>query len=149
MRSSMASATSDVSTSDVSTSDMSNGSSDMSNRSSDMSNRSSDVSTANSSMRHTMGNHVMDHGSGVHGLGMPGLALVADLHHGAAIASISVVSHVLDPAVRESHAVLALDVPVTVPGPALAEVGVVVIVVDPVGEVEGVGLVVLLLVAAM
>merc|ERR1712020_352143 len=68
-------------------------------------------------MRHTMGNHVMHHGSGVHGLGMPGLAL---------------------------------DVSATVPGPAFAEVCVVVIVVDPVGEVEGVGLVVLcLLVAAM
>merc|ERR1712137_440575 len=82
-------------------------------------------------------------------LGVVSLAGVSDLHHGAAVAAIGVIGHVLDPAVRESHAVLALDVAGLVPGPALAEVGVVVVVMDPVGEVEGVGLVALLMVTSM
>ena len=55
----------------------------------------------------------------------------------------------LDPAVRERHAVLALDVAGLVPGPALAEVCVVIVVMDPVGEVEGVGLVTLLMVTTV
>merc|ERR1712147_575118 len=106
------------------------------------------------SMRHSMRqhrgrHHLMDHGSGVDSLGVSGLSLVADLHHSAAISSISCVGHILDPAVRESHAVLALDVALGVPVPALAEVGVVVIVMDSVGEAEGVGLVVLLLVTSV
>ena len=42
-------------------------------------------------------------------LGMVSLARVGDLHHSAAIAAVSVVSHVLDPAVRKSHAVLTLE----------------------------------------
>ena len=82
-------------------------------------------------------------------LGMVSLAGVGDLHHGAAIASVGVIGHVLDPAVRERHAVLALDVAGLVPAPALAEVCVVVIVVDPVGEVEWVGLITLLMVATV
>ena len=116
--------------------------------------------TVRDSMRDTMGHNrgrhdLVDHrsgvddGGGVDSLGVSGLALVADLHHSAAIAAISSVGHVLDPAVRERHAVLALDVPLGVPGPALAEVGVVVIVVHAVGEVEGVGLVVLLMVTSV
>ena len=100
-------------------------------------------------MDHRGRHDLVDHRSGVDGLGVSGLALVADLHHSAAIAAISSVGHVLDPAVRERHAVLALDVPLGVPGPALAEVGVVVIVVHAVGEVEGVGLVVLLMVTSV
>ena len=76
------------------------------------------------------------------------------------------VGHVLDPAVGQRHGVLALDVAALVPGPGpirdeyglvsanhstpgLAEVGVVVVVVDPVGEVEGVGLVALLVISAV
>ena len=86
----------------------------------------------------------MDHGGGVDSLGVSGLSLVADLHHSAAISSISCVGHILDPAVRERHAVLALDVALGVPVPALTEVGVVVIVMDSVGEAEGVRLIVLL-----
>ena len=63
------------------------------------------------SMRdHRGGHHLMDHGGGVDSLLVSGLALVADLHHGAAIAAISCVGHILDPAVRERHTVLALDV---------------------------------------
>jgi len=91
----------------------------------------------------------VDNGSGVDGLGMPGLALVTDLHHSAAIAAISGVGHVLDPAVREGHAVLSLDVTLGIPRPALAEVGVVVVVMHAVSEVEGIGLVVLLMVASV
>ena len=86
----------------------------------------------------------MDHRSRVNSLGVSGLSLVADLHHSAAISSISCVGHILDPAVRESHAVLALDVTLGVPVPALTEVSVVLIVMDSVGEAEGVRLVVLL-----
>ena len=86
----------------------------------------------------------MDHGGGVDSLGVSGLSLVADLHHSAAISSISCVGHILDPAIRESHAVLALDVALGVSAPALAEVSVVVIVMDPVGEAEGIRLVILL-----
>ena len=82
-------------------------------------------------------------------LGVPGLALVADIHDGAAVSTVSSVGHVLDAAVGESHAVLALDVSIAVTGPALAEVGVVLIVMDAVGEAEGVGLVVLLVVTAV
>ena len=101
--------------------------------------------------RHDLMDHRsgVDDGGGVDSLGVPGLALVADLHHSAAIAAISGVGHVLDPAVRERHAVLALDVPLGVPGPALAEVGVVLIVMDSISEVEGVGLVVLLMVTSV
>ena len=101
--------------------------------------------------RHDLVDHRsgVDDGGGVDSLGVPGLALVADLHHSAAISAISSVGHVLDPAVRERHAVLALDVPLGVPGPALAEVGVVLIVVDSISEVEGVGLVVLLMVTSV
>ena len=91
----------------------------------------------------------MDHGGGVDSLGVSGLSLVADLHHSAAISSISCVGHILDPAVRERHAVLALDVASLVPAPALAEVSVVIVIMDPVGEVEGVGLVTLLVVTSM
>ena len=98
---------------------------------------------------HRGGHHLMDHGGGVDSLWVSGLALVADLHHGAAIAAISCVGHILDPAVRERHAVLALNVSLGVPMPALAEVCVVLIVMDSVGEAEGVGLVVLLLVTSM
>ena len=95
--------------------------------------------------------------------------LVGDLHDGAAVAAVGVVGHVLDPAVGQRHGVLALDVAALVPGPGpirdeycgpvpapanhsapgLAEVGVVVVVVDPVGEVEGVGLVALLVISAV
>ena len=101
-------------------------------------------------MRDDRGGHnLMDHGGGVDSLGVSGLSLVADLHHSAAISSISCVGHILDPAVRESHAVLALDVALGVTGPALAEVGVVVIVMDAVGEAEGVGLVVFLVVTSV
>merc|ERR1712223_2178761 len=82
-------------------------------------------------------------------LGMVSLARVGDLHHGTPISSISVIGHVLDPAVRESHAVLALDVAGLIPAPALAEVCVVVVIMDPVGEVEGVGLVTLLVVTSV
>ena len=89
----------------------------------------------------------MDHRGGVDSLWVSGLSLVADIHHGAAIAAISCVGHILDPAVRERHAVLALDVALGVPMPALAEVGVVLIVMDSVGEAEGVGLIVLLVTA--
>ena len=91
----------------------------------------------------------MDHRVGVDSLGVSGLALVADVHHGAAVSPISSVGHVLDPTVGESHAVLALDVPLGVTGPALAEVGVVLIVMYAVGEAEGVGLVVLLMVTSV
>ena len=89
----------------------------------------------------------MDHRGGVDSLWVSGLALVADLHHGAAIAAIRCVGHILDPAVRERHTVLALDVALGVPVPALAEVGVEVIVMDSVGEAEGVGLIILLVTA--
>ena len=82
-------------------------------------------------------------------LGMVSLAGVSDVHDGAAVAAVSVVGHVLDPAVGESHAVLALDVACLVPAPALAEVGVVVVVMDSVGKVEGVGLVTLLVITSM
>merc|ERR1711902_356223 len=82
-------------------------------------------------------------------LGMMGLPRVGDLHHSAAISSISVIGHMLDPAVRERHAVLALDVAGLVPAPALAEVSVVVVIMDPVGEVEGVGLVTLLVITSV
>merc|ERR1739848_916891 len=51
--------------------------------------------------------------------------------------------------VGQRHGVLVLDVAALVPGPGLAEVGVVVVVVDPVGEVEGVGLVALLVISAV
>ena len=91
----------------------------------------------------------MDHGGGVDSLGVSGLSLVADLHHSAAISSISCVGHILDPAIRERHAVLALDVASLVPAPALAEVSVVIVIMDPVGEVEGVGLVTLLVVTSV
>ena len=110
------------------------------------------------SMRDTMRHHIMDyrvghdlmdHRGGVDSLRVSGLALVAHIHDGAAIAAISCVGHVLDAAVGESHAVLALDVPLGVTGPALAEVGVVVIVMDAVGEAEGVGLVVFLMVTSV
>ena len=104
----------------------------------------SDVSNTKSSM----GDGV-SHMGDMSDLGVVSLAGVSDLHHGAAVAAVGVVSHVLDPAVRERHAVLALDVPLGVPGPALAEVGVVVIVVHAVGEVEGVGLVVFLMVTSV
>ena len=60
----------------------------------------------------------VDDGGGVDGLGMPGLALVADLHGGAAVLPVSCVAHVLDPPVRQRHLVLAHDVAVLVPGPA-------------------------------
>ena len=80
-------------------------------------------------------------------LGVSGLALVADLHHGAAIAAISCVGHILDPAVRARHTVLSLDVALDVSVPALAEAGVVLIVMDSVGEAEGVGLIILLVTA--
>ena len=82
-------------------------------------------------------------------LGMVSLTGVSDVHDGAAVAAVSVVGHVLDPAVGESHTVLALDVACLVPAPALAEVGVVVVVMDSVGKVEGVGLVTLLMVSTM
>ena len=106
-------------------------------------------------MDHRGRHDLVDHRSGVHdgggvdSLGVSGLALVADLHHSAAIAAISSVGHVLDPAVRERHAVLALDVAGLVPGPALAEVCVVIVVMDPVGEVEGVGLIAFLMVSTV
>ena len=93
------------------------------------------------------GHDFMDHRGGVDSLWVSGLSLVADLHHGAAIAAISCVGHILDPAVRESHTVLALDVALGVSMPALAEVGVVLIVMDSVGEAEGVGLIILLVTA--
>ena len=51
-------------------------------------------------------------------VGVPGLALVADLHGGAAVLPIRGVAHVLDPPVRQRHLVLAHDVAVLVPGPA-------------------------------
>ena len=70
-------------------------------------------------MNHRVRHDLVDHRGGVDGLGMPGLALVADLHHGAAIAAIRGVGHVLDPAVREGHAVLALDVTLGIPGPGM------------------------------
>ena len=70
-------------------------------------------------MNHRVRHDLVDHRGGVDGLGMPGLALVADLHHGAAIAAIRGVGHVLDPAVREGHAVLALDVTLGIPGPRM------------------------------
>ena len=81
----------------------------------------SDETNTMSSMGHRV-SHMGDMGD----LGMVSLAGVGDLHHGAAVASVSVVGHVLDPAVRERHAVLALDVAGLVPAPALAEVCVVV-----------------------
>lgn len=90
------------------------------------------------------GDHLMDHGGGVDSLGVSGLSLVADLHHSAAISSISCVGHILDPAIRERHAELALDVALGVSVPALTEVSVVLIVMDPIGEAEGVRLVILL-----
>ena len=49
---------------------------------------------------------------------VPGLALVADLHGGAAVLPVGCVAHVLDPPVRQRHLVLAHDVAVLVPGPA-------------------------------
>ena len=100
------------------------------------------------------GGNVVNHGADImadHGnivldnVGVPGLALVGDLHHGATVSSISGVLHILDPAVGESHLVLADNVAGPVPGPGLAEVGVVVVVVDTVGEAEGVGLLVLVM----
>ena len=107
-------------------------------------NTTSDETNTMSSMGHRV-SHMGDMGD----LGMVSLAGVGDLHHGAAVASVSVVGHVLDPAVRERHAVLALDVAGLVPAPALAEVGVVVVIMDPVGEVEGVRLVTLLVVTSV
>ena len=109
----------------------------------------SDANTSN--VTHTMSSmsHRVSHMSDMGDLGMMSLARVGDLHHGASISSISVIGHVLDPAVRERHAVLALDVAGLVPAPALAEVCVVIVIMDPVGEVEGVGLVTLLVVTSM
>ena len=104
----------------------------------------SDVSNTKSSM----GDGV-SHMGDMSDLGVVSLAGVSDLHHGAAVAAIGVVSHVLDPAVRERHAVLALDVASLIPGPALAEVCVMIVVMDPVGEVEGVGLIALLMVTSV
>ena len=104
----------------------------------------SDVSNTKSSM----GDGV-SHMGDMSDLGVVSLAGVSDLHHGAAVAAVGVVSHVLDPAVRERHAVLALDVAGLVPGPALAEVCVVIVVMDPVGEVEGVGLIAFLMVSTV
>ena len=103
-----------------------------------------DETNTMSSMGHRV-SHMGDMGS----LGVVSLAGVGDLHHGAAVASVSVIGHVLDPAVRERHAVLALDVASLVPAPALAEVCVVVVIMDPVCEVEGVRLVTLLVVASV
>ena len=109
----------------------------------------SDANTSN--VTHTMSSmsHRVSHMSDMGDLGMMSFARVGDLHHGASISSISVIGHVLDPAVRERHAVLALDVAGLVPAPALAEVSVVIVIMDPVGEVEGVGLVTLLVVTSM
>ena len=104
----------------------------------------SDVSNTKSSL-----GDGMSHMGDMSDLGVMSLAGVSDLHHGAAVSAIGVVSHVLDSAVRERHAVLALDVPLGVPGPALAEVGVVLIVVHAVSEVEGIGLVVFLVVTSV
>ena len=103
-----------------------------------------DETNTMSSMGHRV-SHMGDMGS----LGVVSLAGVGDLHHGAAVASVSVIGHVLDPAVRERHAVLALDVASLVPAPALAEVCVVVVIMDPVCEVEGVRLVTLLVVTSV
>merc|ERR1712223_2210265 len=110
------------------------------------------VSDANTSkVTHTMSSmgHRVSHMSDMGDLRMMSLARVGDLHHGAAISSISVIGHVLDPAVRERHAVLALDVADLVSAPALAEVCVVIVIMDPVGEVEGVGLVTLLVITSV
>ena len=109
----------------------------------------SDANTSN--VTHTMSSmsHRVSHMSDMGDLGMMSFARVGDLHHGASISSISVIGHVLDPAVRERHAVLALDVAGLVPAPALTEVCVVIVIMDPVGEVEGVGLVTLLVVTSM
>ena len=109
----------------------------------------SDANTSN--MTHTMSSmsHRVSHMSDMGDLGMMSLARVGDLHHGASISSISMIGHMLDPAVRERHAVLALDVAGLVPAPALAEVGVVVVIMDSICEVEGVGLVTLLVVSTV
>merc|ERR1712176_469208 len=101
-------------------SDVSNGATTNQSVSSKMSARHSMRHSMGDSMRHHRcgddrgGDHLMDHGSGVDSLGVSGLSLVADLHHSAAISSISSVGHILDPAIRERHAVLALDVACTI-----------------------------------
>ena len=114
----------------------------------------STVADANTSDEsNTMSHAVSSMGDGVShmgdmsDLGMVSLAGVSDFHDGAAVSAVSVIGHVLDPAVGERDAVLALDVAGLVPAPALAEVCAVVVVMDPVGEVEGVGLVTLLMVS--
>ena len=75
---------------------------------------------------------------------MMSLTTVGHIHDSATVASVSVVGHVLDPAIRQRHGVLALDVASLVPGPGLAEVSVVLVIVDTVGEVERVRLVIVL-----
>ena len=52
-------------------------------------------------MDHRVGHDLMDHRGGVDSLGVPGLALVADLHGGAAIVTVSRVLHILDTTVRK------------------------------------------------
>ena len=55
--------------------------------------------------RHDLVDHRggVDDGGGVDGLGMPGLALVADLHGGAAIVTVSRVLHILDTTVGKGN----------------------------------------------
>ena len=102
----------------------------------------------------------MNHGGGVDNLWVSGLALVLDLHDCAPIMAISAVCHILNTAIREgnlggqqalhyvhisdvTHLVFPDNVPLAVSGPVLTVVGVVMVVVDPVLEAEGVGLLVL------
>ena len=92
------------------------------------------------------GDIMMDHRSLVlDNIGIPCLSLVGDLHDSATVTSVSGVLDILDPAVRESHLVLAHNVAGLVTSPGLAEVSVVVVVMDPVGEAEWVGLLVLVM----
>merc|ERR1739838_617761 len=71
---------------------------------------------------------------------MMSLPTVFHLHDGATIATISMVDHMLNPTIRESHSVLPLYISTFITRPLLTEVCVVLVIMHSVLKVEGIRL---------
>merc|ERR1739838_1161524 len=74
---------------------------------------------------------------------MMSLPTILDLHDGATIATISMVDHMLNPTIRESHSVLPLYISTFITRPLLTEVCVVLVIMLSILKVEGIRLLII------
>merc|ERR1719435_64715 len=72
-------------------------------------------------------------------------SIILDLHDSTTIVTISMIDDMLDPSIRKVYIVLSLDITSFITSPFFSQVCVILVIMDSILEVEGIGLLIVMI----